>query len=188
MNEIMALVGDTIVAEFSDLNDLGDFVIVVTRLLVAALLGGLLGLERQQRGKAAGIRTHMLVCMGAALFILIPQQTGITDSEMSRVIQGVIAGIGFLCAGTIITGKGQQDASGLTTAAGIWFTAAIGIAVGLGREQTAILCTVLAWLVLFVVPLFSHSVRKDSAPDSGSRTDAEEKPATQAPHSPEERP
>lgn len=158
----MELIGKTIMSEFSDLNDLGEFVIVVIRLLLAAILGGLLGLEREQRGKAAGIRTHMLVCMGAALFILIPQQAGISDSEMSRVIQGVIAGIGFLCAGTIITGKDDQGATGLTTAAGIWFTAAIGIAVGLGREQTAVLCTVLAWLVLYVVPFFSRSIRNKS--------------------------
>lgn len=147
-------------SEFSDFNDLSEFVIVVTRLLLAALLGGLLGFEREQRGKAAGIRTHMLVCMGAALFIFIPQQAGISDSEMSRVIQGVVAGIGFLCAGTIITGKDQKEAAGLTTAAGIWLTTAIGIAVGLGREQTAVLCTVLAWLVLYVVPFFSRSIVK----------------------------
>ncbi len=151
---------DIVVSEFSDFNDLTEFVIVVTRLLLAAILGGLLGFEREQRGKAAGIRTHMLVCMGAALFVLIPQQAGISDVEMSRVIQGVIAGIGFLCAGTIITRKSDQNASGLTTAAGIWFTAAIGLAVGLGREQTAVLCTVLAWLVLYVVPFFSRSISK----------------------------
>ncbi len=156
----MEQVGNIILSEFSDFNDLREFVIVVTRLLLAALLGGLLGFEREQRGKAAGIRTHMLVCMGAALFILIPQQAGISDSEMSRVIQGVISGIGFLCAGTIITRKSEQNASGLTTAAGIWFTAAIGIAVGLGREQTAVLCTILAWFVLYVVPFFSRSITR----------------------------
>ncbi|MEQ6890091.1 MgtC/SapB family protein [Halomonas sp. CS7] len=156
----MDFIGYIVASEFSDFNDLGEFVVVVIRLLLAALLGGLLGLEREQRGKAAGIRTHMLVCMGAALFIFIPQQAGISDSEMSRVIQGVIAGIGFLCAGTIITGKDNQGATGLTTAAGIWFTAAIGIAVGLGREQTAVLCTALAWMVLYVMPFFIRLIRK----------------------------
>ena len=156
----MELIGNTILSELSDLNDIHEFIVVVIRLLFAAILGGLLGLEREQRGKAAGIRTHMLVCMGAALFIFIPQQAGISDAEMSRVIQGVIAGIGFLCAGTIITGKDDKSSTGLTTAAGVWFTAAIGIAVGLGREQTAVLCTALAWIVLYVVPFFSRSVRK----------------------------
>lgn len=159
MSDEMTLIGNTLVSEFSDLNDLAEMLVILIRLLLAALLGGLLGLEREQRGKAAGMRTHMLVCMGAALFVLIPQQAGISDSEMSRVIQGVIAGIGFLCAGTIISGNDEQRASGLTTAAGMWFTAAIGIAVGLGREQTAMLCTLLAWIVLYVVPLLSRSVR-----------------------------
>ncbi|MGM0542908.1 MAG: MgtC/SapB family protein [Pseudomonadota bacterium] len=166
----MEVIGDIVVSEFSDFNDLSEFVVVVLRLLMAALLGGLLGLEREQIGKAAGIRTHMLVCMGAALFILIPAQAGISDSEMSRVIQGVIAGIGFLCAGTIITRKDDQGTSGLTTAAGIWFTAAIGIAVGLGREQTAVLCTLLAWMVLYVVPFFSRSISRKRA-ERGEDTD-----------------
>jgi putative Mg2+ transporter-C (MgtC) family protein len=169
MNEELTLMGDIVVSEFSDFNSLGELMIVVIRLLVAACLGGLLGLEREQKGKAAGIRTHMLVCMGAALFILIPQQAGISDSEMSRVIQGVITGIGFLCAGTIITGNNTEAASGLTTAAGVWFTAAIGIAVGLGREQTAILCTLLAWLVLYVVPLASSSIGKRSRASKASQ-------------------
>lgn len=156
----MELVRTIVISEFSDFNDLSEFIIVIIRLMMAALLGGLLGLEREQSGKSAGIRTHMLVCMGAALFILIPQQTGISDEEMSRVIQGVITGIGFLCAGSIITRKDELLATGLTTAAGIWFTAAIGVAVGLGREQTAVLCTVLAWMVLYVVPFFSRSIIK----------------------------
>jgi putative Mg2+ transporter-C (MgtC) family protein len=154
MGEGLALIGDTIVAEFSDLNDLRELTVVIVRLLAAALLGGLLGFEREQRGKPAGLRTHMLVCMGAALFVLIPQRAGISDEEMSRVIQGVIAGIGFLCAGAIIKGSDEQHLSGLTTAAGIWLTAAIGVAVGLGRLQAAMLCAVLAWMVLFLVPKF----------------------------------
>ncbi|MDF0752400.1 MgtC/SapB family protein [Marinobacter sp. 71-i] len=163
MKDEIALAGDTIMSEFASFNDLAEIVVVVIRLLLAGLLGGLLGFEREQRGKAAGLRTHMLVCMGAALFILIPQTAGISDSEMSRVIQGVITGIGFLCAGTIINGNDEQRASGLTTAAGIWFTAAIGVAVGLGREATAIVCTLLAWIVLYVVPMISGSRRSDAS-------------------------
>lgn len=158
----MSKIGDTIINEFASINDFAEIAIVLIRLLLAGLLGGLLGLEREQRGKAAGVRTHMLVCMGAALFILIPQTAGISDSEMSRVIQGVITGIGFLCAGSIINGNDEQRASGLTTAAGIWFTAGIGVAVGLGREQTAIVCTLLAWVVLYVVPMVSGSRRLDA--------------------------
>lgn len=154
----MELVRTIVISEFSDFNDLSEFIIVIIRLLIAALLGGLLGLEREQSGKSAGIRTHMLVCMGAAVFVLIPQQAGISDADMSRVIQGVVSGIGFLCAGSIITRKNDLFATGLTTAAGIWFTAAIGVAVGFGREQTAVLCALLAWVVLYVVPFFSRSI------------------------------
>lgn len=168
----MELVRSIVISEFSDFNDLSEFIVVIVRLLVAALLGGLLGLEREQSGKPAGIRTHMLVCMGAALFILIPEQTGISDAEMSRVIQGVISGIGFLCAGSIITRQNDLLATGLTTAAGIWFTAAIGIAVGLGREQTAVLCTLLAWVVLYVVPFFSRSITKKKTIRSKSNEDS----------------
>lgn len=164
MSESLALIGNTMISEFSEFDNLAEVTVVLIRMLLAAVLGGLLGLEREQRGKPAGLRTHMLVCMGAALFILIPQQAGISDEEMSRVIQGVIAGIGFLCAGAIIKGDDEQHLTGLTTAAGIWFTAAIGVAVGLGREQTAVLCAILAWIVLFVVPNFSRLLRKKRTP------------------------
>lgn len=142
----------TVVEEFSDLKDVTEITRMVTRLLIAALLGGILGLEREQRGKAAGVKTHMLVSIGAALFVLIPQQAGISDAELSRVMQGIIAGIGFLGAGAILKRDDEANPQGLTTAAGIWLTAAIGIAAGLGRESTAILCTLLALLVLIVVP------------------------------------
>ncbi|RUR36517.1 MgtC/SapB family protein [Vreelandella populi] len=156
----MEVIRSVIMSEFSDFNDLSEFIVVIIRLLMAAFLGGLLGLEREQSGKPAGIRTHMLVCMGAAVFVLIPQQAGISEADMSRVIQGVVSGIGFLCAGSIITRKDDLFATGLTTAAGIWFTAAIGMAVGLGREQTAVVCALLAWVVLYVVPIFSRSLTK----------------------------
>ncbi|MDF2463737.1 MAG: methyltransferase [Ramlibacter sp.] len=140
----------TVVSEFSDLPDIEALTRVVMRLLIAALLGGMLGLQREYHGKEAGVRTHMLVAIGSALFVLVPLQAGADAADLSRVIQGVVAGVGFLCAGTIlkITGSGDEQVRGLTTAAGIWLTAAIGIAVGLGREMTGVLCTVLALAVL----------------------------------------
>jgi len=143
----------TVVSEFSDLKDVTEIVRISVRLFVAALLGGILGFEREQRGKSAGIKTHMLVCMGAALFVVIPQQAGmITEAELSRVMQGIIAGIGFLGAGAILKGQDEKDLKGLTTAAGIWLTAAVGIAAGLGRESSAILCTLFALMVLLIIP------------------------------------
>lgn len=152
MSSIWQQITSTLVAEFSDLKDVSEITTLVTRLLMAALLGGILGFEREQRGKAAGIKTHMLVAIGSALFVLIPQQAGLSEQELSRVMQGIIAGIGFLGAGAILKGNDEKDLKGLTTAAGIWLTAAIGVAAGLGRESSAILCTVLALAILVTMP------------------------------------
>jgi putative Mg2+ transporter-C (MgtC) family protein len=142
----------TVAAEFSDLPDLEAATQIVVRLTLAALLGGLLGLQREHQGKDAGVRTHMLVALGSALFVLVPANAGTDADGLSRVIQGVIAGVGFLCAGTILkvssAGEGGDQVRGLTTAAGIWLTAAIGIAIGLGREMTGLLSTVLALAIL----------------------------------------
>lgn len=79
----------------------------------------------------------LLVAIGAALFVLVPQQGGMLIADQSRVIQGIVTGIGFLGAGAIIKHRSEDDVKGLTTAAGVWLTAAIGIACGLGREYTA---------------------------------------------------
>jgi len=144
---------EVFVAEFSDVGDITQVLRILIRLLLAAVLGFLLGFEREQHGKAAGVRTHMLVAIGSALFVLVPQQSGIVPADMSRVIQGLVAGIGFLCAGTILKqGHSEQHVQGLTTAAGLWMTAAIGLACGLGRELTAIISAVLALVVLALVP------------------------------------
>jgi putative Mg2+ transporter-C (MgtC) family protein len=153
MSGIWEQIGSTIAAEFSDLKDVTEITRISLRLLIAAILGGLLGFEREQRGKSAGVKTHMLVCIGAALFVLIPQEAGvIAEADLSRIMQGIISGIGFLGAGAILKGNDEKDLKGLTTAAGIWLTAAIGVAAGLGRESSAILCTILALIVLVIIP------------------------------------
>ena len=139
-------------AEFSDVSDPAQLMRIVVRLLLAAALGAVLGYERERRGKAAGLRTHMLVAIGAALFVLVPQQGGMAVADMSRVIQGIVTGVGFLGAGAIIKHAPEHSVQGLTTAAGVWMTAAIGIACGLGREATAVLSTMLALAVLTAVP------------------------------------
>ncbi|ODT81166.1 MAG: methyltransferase [Nitrosomonadales bacterium SCN 54-20] len=142
----------TVVSEFSDLPSAVEFTRVILRLAIAAILGALLGLEREHSGKAAGVRTHMLVAVGAAVFVLVPQQMQMPDAELSRVIQGVITGVGFLGAGTILKRTSEETVKGLTTAAGLWLTAAIGIAAGLGREGSAVLSTLLALAILHLVP------------------------------------
>ena len=148
----------TIQDEFSDLPDLQTVTRITIRLSLAAVLGGVLGYEREQEGKAAGLRTHMLVALGAALFVLIPQPAGVSDADLTRVLQGLVAGIGFLGAGTIIKGQGEEEVKGLTTAAGIWLTAAVGTAAGMGREATAVLSTGLAFAILSIVPSEVHSI------------------------------
>ncbi|MEQ1602816.1 MAG: MgtC/SapB family protein [Methylophilaceae bacterium] len=152
---------NTVLSEFSDIPDATQVTRITLRLLIAAALGCLLGYQREQQGKSAGIRTHMLVAMGAALFVLIPQQAGASSADLSRVLQGLIAGVGFLGAGAIIIGTKQVETRGLTTAAGIWVTAAIGMAAGMGREMTAVLSTFLALFILSVVPLFYRTKREN---------------------------
>jgi putative Mg2+ transporter-C (MgtC) family protein len=158
----------TIHTEFSDLPDAEQVTRILVRLLMAALLGGVLGYERERHGKAAGVRTHMLVAMGAALFVLVPQQGGMELGDMSRVIQGIVTGVGFLGAGAIIKRGSEEDVQGLTTAAGVWMTAAIGIACGLGRETTAVLSALLALVVLGLVPKLVDRL-PGKAPDHADR-------------------
>ncbi len=139
--------------DFSDL-DPPQAARVGVRLLLAALLGGAIGFERQRKGKPAGLRTHMLVSLGAALFVIAIHPVQASDSA-ARVIQGVAAGIGFLGAGAIL--KDSRDTVyGLTTAAGIWLTAAVGATAGMGRDATALLATILALVILSFLPRFEH--------------------------------
>ncbi|MDY0836846.1 MULTISPECIES: MgtC/SapB family protein [Pseudomonas] len=156
-------VWQTLQTEFADIGDARQLTQVTVRLLIAAILGGILGFEREHKGKAAGVRTHMLVAIGAALFVLVPSMSGSQADAMSRVLQGVIAGIGFLGAGTILKGKEDEEGhvKGLTTAAGLWMTAAIGVAAGMGRESTAVLSTLLALAVFNVMPRIVRLFEKD---------------------------
>lgn len=144
----------TVAEDFADLPDATHATRVIVRLLFAAVLGGIIGFEREHAGKAAGMRTHMLVAIGAALFVIAAQQAGGDRADVSRVIQGLVAGIGFLGAGTILNRSTEGEIRGLTTAASIWLTAAIGVAAGLGRESTAMLATLLALVVLAILPSF----------------------------------
>jgi putative Mg2+ transporter-C (MgtC) family protein len=156
LNEVTA----TIQQEFSDIPDLAGLTRIVIRLTMAVVLGGILGYERERRGMAAGLRTHMLVALGAAMFVMVPAQAGMEVADMSRVLQGVIAGIGFLGAGAIIKLQTEHEIKGLTTAASIWLTAAIGVAAGMGRETTAVLSTVLALIILSMLRRLSVHRRK----------------------------
>lgn len=148
-------VAATVAEEFSDLPDAAGWTRITLRLFMAAGLGGALGYQREQVGKAAGMRTHMLVALGSALFVVVPQQAGVSPDDLTRVLQGLVTGIGFLGAGSIIKGGDEAHVKGLTTAAGVWLTAAIGVAAGLGREVTAVFSTALALLILAALPLIT---------------------------------
>ena len=137
---------------------------VLVRLTVATLLGGIVGFERHREGKSAGLRTHMLVALGAALFTLIPQEAHMDTADLSRVIQGVAAGIGFLGAGTILKLEEQHRIEGLTSAASVWLTAAIGMAIGAGWLWPAVVGVVWGWIILWFIHRLEKYLRSHHAP------------------------
>jgi putative Mg2+ transporter-C (MgtC) family protein len=144
---------DAVASDFSDL-DAVRAARIGTRLLIAAVCGGVIGFDRQRKRKPAGLRTHMLVALGAALFV-VSQHPAESPDAASRVVQGIAAGIGFLGAGAILK-DARETVHGLTTAADIWLTAAIGVAAGMGRGSTALLTTVLALVILAILPRFER--------------------------------
>ena len=128
-----------------------DGINILFRLLFAVVLGGLIGMERGAHGRPAGFRTHILVCLGAAIAALLPDlfqlgEDGGQHLDRARIISGVVTGIGFLGAGAII--RLGDMVKGLTTAAGIWFTAVLGILIGSGFFLLAAICTAVSLLVL----------------------------------------
>ena len=133
---------------------------VVVRLVVAAILGGIIGMERLLKGKPAGLRTQMLVCMGSAAVLIVARLDGIPQAELSRVIDGILTGIGFIGGGVILKLTQEREILGVTTAASIWATAAIGIAVGLGALWIAIITVLVVWIILFVLGYFETHVWK----------------------------
>ncbi len=122
---------------------------LIIRLLVAALLGAVIGYERELRAKGAGIRTHVLVALGSALFMVVSQYgfAGAARFDAARVAAGVVSGIGFLGGGIIIKSQ-RNHITGLTTAAGLWVTAAMGLSVGSGMYEVAVVCAVLILICL----------------------------------------
>lgn len=142
---------------------------IALRLVVAVALGAVLGYDRERKDSAAGLRTYMLVALGASLFVVAPAWSGLSPDELGRVMQGVIAGIGFLGAGAIIKVSEREQVKGLTTAAGIWATAAIAVAAGLGRVWTAVFATALAYVVLAAMGRASARAALGTPDDRGPR-------------------
>ena len=133
---------------------------VVIRLVAAMVVGAIIGFQRERAGKSAGLRTHMLVAMGSALFVLEGERALMSMSDLSRVIQGLATGIGFIGAGAILKESAERKIEGLTTASGIWMTAAAGAAAGLGRVGLALLSVGLAWMILAFVGAIEPYIAK----------------------------
>ena len=121
-----------------------DYTEVLLRLVLSVVFGGLIGLEREVVHKPAGIRTHMLVSLGSALFVLVAIET--LPNEAARIIAGIATGIGFLGAGTIFRSK--SEVHGLTTAASIWAVSAVGLAIGLGYYLMMLIAVILILIIL----------------------------------------
>ena len=128
--------------------DLARLVSVGGRLVAAGLLGGLIGANREKVHSAAGLRTHILVALGAALLVLAGREAGFSSADTSRVVQGIITGVGFLGAGTILKLVEKDQVHGLTTAATIWVTAGVGVASVIAPLWLSLFAAVLTWAVL----------------------------------------
>ena len=148
------------------------------RLALAAVLGGVLGLEREWHHKTAGLRTNILIAMGAALFTLMSMELTGTSGDPSRVASQIVTGIGFLGAGAIL--RTNAGVHGLTTAAAIWVNAAIGVAVGGGEYHLAFIATGVTLIVLVVLPLIERIVERRAPTTNGTEeTDTTKRAGTQ---------
>lgn len=133
---------------FAALPSVDALVRVCLRLLAAVCLGAVIGVQREIMGKPAGLRTHALVTLAAAVFTIVPLEAGMGMDAASRVIQGVATGIGFIGAGVILKRQEEGEVVGLTTAATVWAATAVGIAVGLGQVILAAVAVGFTWVVL----------------------------------------
>lgn len=155
---------------------LKEVMTVLMRLLTAMALGAIIGLERDASGKAAGLRTHILVALGSAFFVVVPLELGMKLDEVARIAQGVATGVGFLGAGTILKGNDEGQIKGLTTAAGIWVTAAAGMAAGMGRIWIAVLGVILITLVLAVIGRIQQRIQSNDDPQDSSASEEKKPP------------
>jgi putative Mg2+ transporter-C (MgtC) family protein len=148
---------------------INDWMAIAFRMLFALLVGGVIGWNRQKENKPAGLRTHMLVSLGSALYVMIPIYTSILNNSNAEIlsrgiqgsIQGVATGVGFLGAGEILhqprTVNGKAKITGLTSAAAIWVSSALGVTVGVGLYPIAILGLFFSWFVIAVVKKFEKT-------------------------------
>ena len=132
-------------------------------MVVAMILGALIGIEREVHSKPAGLRTNALICMGAAAFMLIAQRIGLGNDAVSRMTAGIVTGVGFIGGGAVL--RDRTNISGVTTAATIWVVTSIGIACGMRLYDMAVSITVLSLIVLAVFGPLDRKIRKTKDPE-----------------------
>ena len=138
---------------------------MLLRIGAATIFGAVIGLQRATAGKAAGLRTHVLVAVGTCILVVACEGAGFSNEGLSRLVQGIVTGIGFLGAGTILKMEDEREVHGLTTSAGIWMTAAIGVATGLGTVGIALVATLLTLLVLAFVGRLEYRMNLKTTAD-----------------------
>ena len=156
----------------SDLHNLpsgAELIQISLRLLVALLVGGMVGFQRELTHKPAGLRTHMLLSLGIALILVTAEQSGMSKSDLSRVVQGLVTGVGFLGGGAILKLTAEHEIHGLTTAAGLWLTAAAGAAAGLGRLGLAVVGVCLGLFVLSAFVTVERKLGHHASQDAANR-------------------
>jgi putative Mg2+ transporter-C (MgtC) family protein len=153
-----------------------EFVDIVLRLLAAAGAGMILGINRELKDKPAGVRTHAIVSLGAAIVTLTATLPPTDPTSASRVLQGLVAGIGFLGAGVILRDTSSRTIHGLTTAGTIWLCACLGAACGLGYWSVAAVAAALSILILVLGIPFERGIRKIEGRDEGDSDQHVEKP------------
>jgi putative Mg2+ transporter-C (MgtC) family protein len=147
------------------------------RLFIALLIGGLVGIQRELTHKPAGLRTHMLLALGTALIVITGEEAGMSKSDLSRVVQGLVTGIGFLGGGAILKLTAEHEIHGLTTAAGIWMTATASAAAGLGQLALAVVGVCLGLLVLAAFVKLEKHLGKRASRDAANRAPPDKRPS-----------
>jgi putative Mg2+ transporter-C (MgtC) family protein len=158
---------------FSELQNIpsGAHVVrILLRLFVALIIGGMVGLQRELTHKPAGLRTHMLLALGTAFLIVAAEESGLSKSDLSRVVQGLVTGIGFLGGGAILKLTAEHEIHGLTTAAGLWMTAAASVAAGFGQLPLAIVGVCLGLVVLAAFVKVEKRLGHHASQDAANRS------------------
>jgi putative Mg2+ transporter-C (MgtC) family protein len=162
MGSTLTSIANAIREDFQGLFNTEQLAHLILRIAVACVAGAIVGYQREKLGKAAGLRTHILVTAGTALMVAVCYLEGMDHADVSRVLQGIITGIGFLGGGVILKLEKNQEIKGLTSAAAIWYVAALGIACGLGKFSIVLLGSIVGFAILEMVARLEHHPQENA--------------------------